>query len=327
MSEFEIYGLGNALVDTEVTVTDADLEAAKVDKGLMTLIDAERYFELRNHFTSIVTQQASGGSGANTVVGAAQILQKPCYYTCKVADDEPGHFYLKDMKRYGVKTNMQGQPTTQGNTGLCYVMITPDHERSMSTFLGVSSDLSKDDLDLAALASSKWFYVEGYVAPAPTAHDTALEALKHARSHGVKTSMSLSDPNMAGHFRSQLEQMLTIGVDLLFCNEEEAMIYSGSSSLNDAVEFLKKETSQFVITLGARGALAWDGEMAHQVTATPVDVVDTNGAGDAFAAGTLAGLCQGKSLAEAATLGTRTAGQVVSQFGPRLTEESVTTVC
>lgn len=317
----DIYGIGNALVDTEITLTDDELKALGVEKGVMTLIDEARQTQmidqLSNHL--VASKRASGGSAANTVVGAAYLGSKT-FYSCKVADDENGAFYLNDIREAGVATP-SSLALSQGITGKCLVLITPDAERSMNTFLGISQDLSVDELDMAAVAQSRYVYIEGYLVSSPTGRAAAIKLRDEAKAQGTKTTLSLSDPAMVQFFRDGLLEMIGDGVDIIFCNQDEAMGFTQTQSLEAAIAALKTYARQFAITRGAQGAVIFDGEQLIEVSAPSVTAIDTNGAGDMFAGAFLHAICQGKDYKTAGEFACIAAARVVSQFGPRLQPE------
>lgn len=321
MASYDIYGIGNALVDTEIEVSDDDLQQMGVAKGLMTLVDEKRQSELLQHLEGhiVTARRASGGSGANAVI-AASYFGARSFYSCKVAADDNGSFYLDDMRAAGV--GVKTVELESGISGKCLVLITPDAERSMNTYLGISEFLSDRELDEDALAASQFLYIEGYVVTSPTGRAAAVRAREVAEARGVKTSISLSDPTMVSFFRQGLEEMIGGGVDLLFCNRDEALGWSESEDLESAAEALKSVARTFAITLGAEGALIYDGESLFHSEAHAVEAVDSNGAGDMFAGAFLYAVSQGRSYREAARLACRSASEVVAHFGPRLRAEA-----
>lgn len=322
MSRYHIYGLGAALVDTEIEVTDADLQALGVEKGVMTLVDEPRQHELVRHLEGhlVHSRRASGGSACNSIIAASYFGAKT-YYSCKVADDDNGSFYMGDLRSAGVDTDFDGD-REQGITGKCLVMITPDAERSMNTFLGVSATFSAAELDEAALSASEYVYIEGYLVTSESGRAAAIRAREIAEANRVKTALSLSDPGMVEFFRDGLQEMIGAGVDLLFCNEAEALGWAGVDSLDDATTALLDSARCVVVTLGARGAVILSPGERIEIPATAVKAVDTNGAGDMFAGAFLYAVTQGHSLATAGRLASAAAARVVSDFGPRLQPEA-----
>ncbi|UTW44485.1 adenosine kinase [bacterium SCSIO 12696] len=321
MAKYHLYGLGAALVDTEIEVQDSDLNTLGVEKGLMTLVDESRQQALIDHLSDhlITSRRASGGSAANTVIAASYFGANACY-ACKVADDDNGEFYLQDLADAGVTHHRNGS-LPSGTTGKCLVLITPDAERSMNTYLGISESISADNLNADAIANSEYLYIEGYLVTSESGRPAAVTARQIAEKAGVKTAISLSDPGMVQFFKEGLQEMIGERVHLLFANKDEALGWTGSDNIEDACEQLKQSADCFAVTLGADGALVYDGSELHKVEGTTVEAVDTNGAGDMFAGAFLYGLSQGWEYSRAGAFACRAAGQVVSQYGPRLRAE------
>lgn len=319
--QYHIYGIGAALVDTEITLTDADLTTMAVAKGVMTLVDEARQQQLIDYLQHhlVASHRASGGSAANSIIAASYFGCKN-FYSCKVANDENGAFYLNDIKAAGVATPSHLTPPA-GITGKCLVMITPDAERTMNTFLGISETLSVHELDPQAIADSHYVYIEGYLVTSPTGRAAAIELRKLAEAANTRTALSLSDPAMVQFFREGLMEMIGEGVDLIFCNRDEAIGFTQTQNMEEACAALKKFCKQFAITCGSEGALVFDGHNTYKVAAPSVKAVDTNGAGDMFAGAFLHAINHGKDFQIAAEFANRAAAKVVSQFGPRLKAE------
>ena len=316
MAKYDIYGIGNALVDMEYEVTHEDLGILGIDKGVMTLVDEHQQTSIMTHLQDRHHQRGSGGSAANSIIAFSQFGGR-CYYSCKVADDELGHFYMQDLIDGGVDTNHHTEKD-QGHTGRCVVLVTPDSDRTMCTFLGVSGNLSTDELVADALRDSDWFYTEGYLVTSDRARHASIEAKRIAEAAGVKTAISLSDPNMVKFFKPGLLEMIGSGVDLLFANEFEAMGMAGSDDLQQAVDYLKTIAKCFAITRGPQGALVWDGSALSEIAPVRVTAVDTVGAGDMFAGAFLYGLSQGWSHQRAGDLASAASAKLVTSLGPRI---------
>lgn len=316
--KYDVYGVGAALLDTEIEVDDAFLGRAGIDKGVMTLVDEVRQDQLLELLDThrVASRRASGGSAANSVI-ATSCFGGRAFYSCKVADDENGRFYLAGMARAGVDCNVCAGRES-GVTGKCLVMITPDAERTMNTFLGISSTLSAQNLDAAALAASEFVYVEGYLVTSDSGRAAAIAARELAERSGVRTALSFSDPGIVTHFRDGLAQMLGNGVDLLFCNLAEAQEWTGEQRLEDAAEGLRTVARSFAITLGGEGALVFDGRHYHRIAPHPVKPIDTNGAGDMFAGAYIFGITNGFDAVAAGRLANRAAAELVTHYGPRL---------
>ncbi|RKZ99661.1 MAG: adenosine kinase [Gammaproteobacteria bacterium] len=325
MTNFNVYGLGNALVDVEIEIDVEELDKIAVEKGVMTLIDEQRHAELLDHVHGKQHRRACGGSAANTIIAVAQLGGKS-FYSCRIGNDETGDFYFTDLHNEGVDSNLEHTPREEGVTGKCLVMITPDADRTMNTFLGITSELTESLLDFEALQNSSFLYIEGYLASSPTAVDTAVTAISKAREASVPVAFSLSDPAMVQFCREGLDTMLDGGVELLFCNEDEAIAYTGADSIDGACEGLKKIANRFAITLGADGALIFDGTEYHKVAPFAVKAVDTNGAGDLFAGSFLYALTRGLSEARAGEIASFASSKLVTSFGPRLTVDHLAEV-
>jgi len=322
MSKYDVYGIGNALVDTEFEVEESFFKQHKVEKGLMTLVDDARQEYLINIINSERIKKQSGGSAANTVIAVNQFGGNS-FYSCKVANDDYGQFYMNDLKASGIHTNLNGTDLPDGTTGKCLVMVTPDADRTMNTFLGISSSLDADVLVEDALAESEYLYLEGYLVTSDQGVDAMLQAKTLAEKHGVKTSITLSDPSIVEFFKPNFEKVISAGVDLLFCNEDEALKYTKTDNLLAAREKLKFVAKTFAITLGKNGASIFDGDTFIDIESYPVQAIDTNGAGDMFAGAFLAAITKGNSYAHAGKIASMAASKVVSKFGPRLNKIQV----
>jgi sugar/nucleoside kinase (ribokinase family) len=322
MSHYHLYAIGNALVDTEYEVSDNLLSTMGVSKRHMTLIDGPRRSELLAHVQGLHHRRTGGGSAANTAVALAQ-LGGQAFYSCRVADDELGAFYAEDLAANGVATNLSHTRAQHGQTGSCMVLVTPDAERTMCTFLGVSAELDAHSLHPHDIAKSRIYYMEGYLAASPTGLQAALQGRQVAREHQIQLALTLSDVSMINFCKDGLLAMLGDGVDYLFANEEEAQVWTGSANLNVMVQSLSALGKTVCLTRGAKGSLIIQGQEVLEIPATPVKAVDTNGAGDMFAGVFLYGMTHHMDVRTAATLANRAAAQVVGQHGNRLQTEQL----
>ena len=316
MAKYDVYGIGNALVDMEYEVDVADLEVLGIDKGVMTLVDEEHQLRIMNHLAAHPHQRSSGGSAANSMIAVRQ-FGGTSFYSCKVAGDDLGHFYMQDLRAGGVNTNHHTEKEP-GHTGRCVVLVTPDSDRTLCTFLGISGGLSTKELVEDALRDSACFYMEGYLVTSETARQACIAAKGLAEASGVKTAISLSDPNMVRFFKAGLLEMIGAGVDLLFANEDEARDMAGAADLSGTVAYLKTLSREFVITRGSKGALVWDGQKLFNIDPVKVEAVDTVGAGDMFAGAFLYGRGQGWDHRRAGALASAAAAQLVTRLGPRM---------
>lgn len=320
--KYDVFGIGNALVDKEFEVTDAFLASQDIQKGMMTLIDQAKQQALLSALTETfgLKKRASGGSAANSIVAVSQFGGKT-FYACKVANDETGEFYMHDLHAAGVTTKLdQVRCASEGVTGKCMVMVTPDAERTMNTFLGITADFSEAELHLDELKQAHYLYIEGYLVTSDMSRAAVLKARQVAKEHGVKTAMTFSDPAMVRFFRAGIDEMIGDGVDILFCNQEEASVFTGKDSLEEVIAAIQPFAKKVVITLGSKGALVIDENGRTEIASHPVKAIDTNGAGDMFAGAFLYGITQGMDNAKAGKLASLAASKIVTVFGARLSK-------
>ncbi len=314
---YNVYGIGNALLDIEFKVTPDLLQELGIDKGVMTLIEADRQQELINQLGDYMGKKSGGGSAANTMFAISQFGGK-CFYSCKVANDAMGESYLQDLVDAGIDTNLQQQERESGITGQCLVFVTPDADRSMNTHLGISAQFSEKELVESAIADSEYLYIEGYLVTDPTSKAAAIKAREIAQKAGNKVALSLSDLNMAKFFKQGFLEMIGQGIDLIFSNETEALTMAETEDLAKACDYLKTLSKGFVITRGAEGALVYDGNNLIEIAPNSVKAVDTVGAGDMFAGAFLYGITNGMSYSDAGKLASAASARLVTSYGPRL---------
>lgn len=320
--KYDVFGIGNAIVDIVTEVDHDFFEKNEVEKGVMTLVDEKRQIHLMGAIDMKRSIMSGGGSAGNTVVALNQFGGKS-FYSCLVAHDELGKFFLDDLKHHGVNTNLKYENCPAGHSGRCLVMTSPDAQRTMNTFLGVSSFLSPEHLDEEAIKNSSYVYLEGYLVASPKGLEAMKEAKKIAEKNKVEVALTFSDPSMVKYFSKQMEEIVGASVDLLFCNDEEALIFTGTNSLSEAREKLKQSAKRFVITLGANGAMVYDGDTFISIEPYATVAVDTNGAGDMFAGAFMYGITHGHSYAGSGKLASLASSHVVRQWGPRLKKEEV----
>ena len=321
MKKYDVYGLGNALLDMEYEVAPELLQDLNIDKGVMTLIDDARQAELVNRLGT-PSKQGSGGSAANTIVAIAQFGGN-AYYSCKVANDAAGDVYLKDLLDCGVATNLQAQERTDGITGKCLVLVTPDADRTMNTYLGITSHFSPSELDAGAIKNSKYLYIEGYLVTGEESKAAAIQARQLARDHGAQVALSLSDLNMAKFFKPGFLEIIGDGIDFIFANESEALTMAETEDLDAAIAYLKTLSQGFAITLGAKGSLIFDGQSLLEIPPVPVTAVDTVGAGDMYAGAFLYGITHAMGYERAGNLASLAAARLVTNLGARMETSAV----
>lgn len=317
MKNYDLYAIGNALVDSDYEVTEAQLQTMGVAKRHMTLMDAARRDALMGHVQHLSARRNGGGSAGNTVVALSQLGGR-AFYSCRVADDELGAFYRENLLDNGVSSNLTRANLAPGQTGICMVMVTPDAERSMSTYLGATAELDHTALHADELVQSSVYYMEGYLSASPTGLDAALQGRQLAKDAGVLLASTLSDVTMINFCRPGLETMVGDGLDYLFCNEEEAQVWCGSQDIDVVMREVSQLARTVCLTRSALGCVVLEGGEHTAVPAAPVKAVDTNGAGDMFAGAFLYAVTHGHRAVDAAWLANQCAGRVVSQYGNRL---------
>tara|TARA_A100001035_G_scaffold126397_1_gene99454 strand:+ start:111 stop:1106 length:996 start_codon:yes stop_codon:yes gene_type:complete len=327
---YDVYGVGNALVDSEYLVTEAILAESTFPKSGMSLVDEASRVALLD----LIEQRhgiqrealASGGSAANTIATVSGLGGK-AFYSCKVAGDATGAFFLKDLSAQGIGCNYDETDCPDGVTGECISMITPDGERTLVTHLGITQSYSHSEIKAAALIQSKYLYIEGYLVSSETGFEAALTAQAIAKSAGVPIALTLSDIGMVQGFRDQFERLFEAGVDLVFANEDEAMAWTNAATRDEAASRLASSPSAFALTLGGEGALVSERQREPKlIPARGVSPIDTTGAGDTFAGGVLYYLTRGCDLAEATARSHPLAAAVVSQYGARLSHDELQTL-
>ncbi|GAB4452819.1 MAG: adenosine kinase [Armatimonadaceae bacterium] len=314
---FDVFGMCNALFDIQAEVEDATLDELSLDKGGMMLLSHEEQRAIVPRIYDQIVNSEPGGSGANTMIGVALLGGKTCY-TSRVGRDEHGREYRGGLETKGVKPNMG---SGDGETGISLILITPDAQRTMCTYLGMSQELHPDDVNIEDLRASKYLYITGYLWDTETQKEAVLRAMQEARKSDVKVAFSLSDPFCVGRHKDDFTQLLNDHVDVVFANREEAQ---GMTDETDVVAAAKKLAAMSgaiaVVTKDKTGSLIVERDTVYEIPAYPVSAVDTTGAGDMYAAGVLYGLTQELPLPVAGRIGSYTAGKVVAKLGPRLEE-------
>ncbi|MGI9516785.1 MAG: adenosine kinase [Pirellulaceae bacterium] len=315
--EFDVFGVGNAIVDMLAFVPDSFIDEQGLDRGSMTLMDTVRQAGILQRLTDHKVELASGGSAANTMVAIAQSGGRGVYCG-KVAHDTHGEFYRQDMEEAGIKFEVEMAPETADPTGTCVVLTTPDAERTMCTHLGISTSLHKSDLDVDRLAQCKYSYIEGYLWDAEGPRETCVEAFEQSKRLGVKTTFTVSDPFLVDRYHEQFRDMIPQYCDVLFCNADEAKQLCETDSLDECQKRLAKMCDLVFLTHSAKGCYVVAEGQATHVPGFQIVALDSVGAGDAFAGGVLYGLTHGMGNLQAARWGNYLASRVVEITGPRL---------
>ena len=314
-SHYDVLGIGNAIVDVIARAEDDFLLAQGMHKGTMALIDEARAQAIYSAMGPAV--ESSGGSAANTIVGVASFGARAAFVG-KVKDDELGRAFAHDIRAAKVAFNTR--PASSGpSTARCYIMVTPDGERTMNTFLGAAQDLKPADIDEAQVASAAVTYLEGYLWDPPLAKEAFVKAAGIAHKAGRRVALTLSDAFCVDRYRAEFLDLIRKGtVDIVFANERELHSLYETADFESAVKALRDEAKLAVVTRSEKGCVVISRDSVEAVAAEPVNqVADVTGAGDLFAAGFLVGLAHGKDHRTAARLGALAAAEVIQHIGAR----------
>jgi sugar/nucleoside kinase (ribokinase family) len=319
----DVLCIGNAIVDWVVFAELAEVEALGLAKGSMTLIGNDDVARLAAEL--LHGRQVSGGSAANTAVGVASFGGHPAFVGA-VRDDALGGLYAADLEAAGVmcvlathRAGSTGRSEEPGATGRCFILVTPDVDRTMATYLGAAVHLPPAAVEAAPIARSRIVYIEGYLFDAAGAAEAiGLTIATTAAASGVRLALSLSDPFVVERHRRHLATLVGSGADILFANEAEIVALTGTATIEQAADSIRRPGLVAFLTRGEHGSLVVTGEATLVVAATEVDeVMDTTGAGDLFAAGALHGLALGAELRDCARMGALAAAEVISHIGAR----------
>jgi sugar/nucleoside kinase (ribokinase family) len=311
---FDVTAIGNAIVDVLAQADDALLVKHNLPKGGMSLIDAETAERLYAIMGPGI--EASGGSAANTVAGIASLGGRAAYIG-KVADDQLGKVFTHDIRAIGVTYDTK--PLTGGlPTARSLIFVTPDAQRTMQTYLGATTQLGPEDVNMDYITSSKVVYLEGYLWDQPRAKTAMRDAAIRAHDAGVKVSLTLSDAFCVARFRDEFLELAEKHVDILFANESEILSLYQVDTFDDALQRVRHHCEIAALTRSEKGSVVVNGDEVHIIDAVKgVKVIDTTGAGDAYAGGFLYGYTQGYDLVTSGRLGGQMAAEVISQLGPR----------
>ncbi len=312
---FQLVGIGNAMVDVLGHADDAFLEENGVEKGIMQLIDRARGVELYERIGPAI--EMSGGSAANTIAGFAHLGGRAAYIG-KVKDDQLGAIFGHDLRAQGVTYEVALAPAAHPEeTGRCFVLVTPDGERSMNTYLGVTEHLAPDDIDEEMIEETDWIFLEGYRFDGPESHEAFARAIRAVKRGGGKVALTLSDPFCVERHHGAFAEMLKQDVDLLFANRAEIAAMYGTTDIDAALQAAANEVETVVCTESEHGAHVVKGPMRWHCPAVPTRVVDATGAGDLFSAGFLWGLVDGHDLETCGIMGNIAASEVIGHLGAR----------
>lgn len=314
---FDVFGIGNALVDILAFVDDAVLEKLQLVRGSMHLVDSAAQAQVLGRLEGAALKLASGGSAANTMIAIAQSGGNG-FYTGKVAHDPHGEFYQQDMVRSGIRFDVPLTREAAEPTGSCVVLTTPDAERTMCTHLGISTHLTPADIHLDHLQLCKIAYIEGYLWDAKSPRAACVTAMEAARRMQIPVAFTFSDAFLIDRFSDDFRAITREFCDVLFCNADEARQFCQTESLDECAAILGELVSLVFLTHSEHGCYVVRDRQAQHVPGFPIRPLDTVGAGDAFAGGVLYGLTHGWNERAAARWGNYIASRVVATTGPRL---------
>ena len=311
--QIDVVALGHPLVDVLTHESDDVVARAGVERGAMTMVDAARSDEIYAQLGP--AQETSGGSAANTAVGVAAFGGRAAFIG-RIADDAFGQVFAHDLRSAGVEFDVS--PATDGSpTGRCLVIVAADAERTMCTYLGAGAEIDPLDVDADRIAGAAVTYLEGYLWDGAAAKDAIRRAASLAQAAGRKVALTLSDPFCVERHRAEFRELIKTSVDILFANEHEITMLYEVDGFDDAARHIAADCSIAALTRGALGSAVVSGAERHDIAAEPVDLVDTTGAGDLYAAGFLYGLTHGHDLATCGRLGSLGAAEVISHLGAR----------
>ena len=321
MNKTFIYGIGNALVDSEYKVTDEELNQLNLTKGCMELNDMDNHSKLSDHLKKKfgVVKMMPGGSVANSLYSLAQFGENVSF-TGRVAKDNIGATFEESLKFVGMQSVIK--QVENGITGECIVLITPDYERTMYTYLGVSSDLSLEDVSKEAIINSEFLLIEGYLVTSVETKNVAKHCLDIANENNIKKVITLSDPNVVSFFKDNMMELINKKFDIIFCNKQEAYNISSSDNIDDSVNFLNKFSDEIIITSGSDGAYVYhDNNLTHE-SCDKVTPVDLTGAGDMFLAAYLLSKAKNKNISESIKFANKCSGKIIQKYGAKFDNES-----
>lgn len=314
--KFQVVGIGNAMVDVLAHADDAFLAANGIQKGIMQLVDRDRGIQIYDRLGP--AQEVSGGSAANSIAGIAHLGGRTAYVG-KVKDDQLGAIFAHDLRSQGTVYETALAPRGHpAETGRCFILVTPDGERSMNTYLGITEFLHPDDIDEAMMADAEWIFLEGYRFDGPDSHEAFAKAIAAARAAGGKVSITLSDPFCIERHRAAFNAMLRDHVDLLFANRAEILSMYETEDFEAALSAAAKGVETVVCTESEKGAHILSGGQRWHVPAVETNVVDATGAGDLFAGAFLWGLAEGHDLETCGRMGCIGGAEVISHIGARV---------
>jgi len=321
--KYDISALGNALVDTQYMIDHDFLNEIGLEADSMTLASEKEQLAIIKKLNqkNVDSMSDCGGSATNSLVAASNYGSK-CHHVCRVADDKDGQKYLDSLNKAGIDHIGFSKENSDLPTGKCLVLVTPDAKRTMSSMLGISACLGPKDIDYDSIAKSRIFYIEGYMVTSDENFSAVLSVLEKLKDNDeIVKAMSLSDAGIVMGFKDKFDLIMAYGIDLIFCNEDESLAFSGESDIKETIEFYKNQEYLIAITQGSDGSTVIKGDEVTHSPAISIKAIDTNGAGDMYAGSFMHAYLQGASLKECADFSNYASSEVVMNFGPRLSSE------
>ncbi|MCU0316056.1 MAG: adenosine kinase [Fimbriimonadaceae bacterium] len=317
MAHFDVFTMCNAIFDLQAEVDDQFLETIGYQKGAMNLVGHAEQEKVVPLIMDTIVNAEPGGSGANTAQGLSILGRKAAFMSC-VGRDQHGQLYSEGLEERGVKANLR---VSDGTTGLCLVLITPDAQRTMLTYLGTSREVGPADVNLADLQNSRYLYVTAYMWDTDLQKEAVTHAMTQAKRAGVKIALSLSDSFCVNRHKEDLLGLVQDHVDVICGNHLETMALTDTETPEDSLKALKSHCEVAAVTMGARGSILMEDGEVVAIPASPVKPIDTTGAGDFYMSGLLAGITKGLSLLETGQLASDIADIVIAKVSPRVTLE------
>lgn len=316
----DVYGIGNPLIDILITVRDNDLESLSIDKGIMQLIDLEKRGKILSFFEKSEKSYICGGSCPNTIIAGACLGLRSCL-AGKVADDEFGTIYTSQLKKYKVMTELS---VGNGATGSSIILISPDAERSMNTYLGANREFTKEDLHPHLIKQARYLYFTGYMWDTEVQKEAIKRAIQIAHSSKTQVIFDVADPFAVNRYKEDFLKLIKEEVDIVLANREEARILFNSHDIHTCLNEMAEDTQMAVLKNGGAGSCIYKkGEGLLEIPVNPVKAVDTTGAGDMYTAGLIYGLCRGYATEKTGRCASYLASQIVTKIGAQFSEKDI----
>ncbi|MDC3301570.1 adenosine kinase [Gammaproteobacteria bacterium] len=319
---YDISALGNALVDTQFMVDYDFLKEFDLEANQMVLVSAEDQKPILERLKSLNYESVSdcGGSATNSLVAASNYGSK-CHHVCRVSDDKDGNMYINSLKQAGVAHIGISDRNGDLPTGKCLILVTPDAKRTMISMLGVSEFLGEEDIDYDVVESSRIFYIEGYMVTSEENFNAVISVLEHLKGKNIIKALSLADAGLVKIFKDRFDKIESYGLDMIFCNDDEAIAFSQTQSIDEAISFYKQKEYITAVTRGADGSSVVTAGKVINTAAEKIDPIDTNGAGDMFAGSFMHAYLEGSNLSQCSSFANFASSLVVTTFGPRVSSE------